>query len=207
MPSTTKKPPDVRTSNKRNEEVLPAIPRGKSIAYHHLMSNNAVFVSLDIETRGEYCGIIQLSAEMFLVMYDNSRSEKCQPTVVRLWDTFNEYVNPGANALWDDAATLVHGLHTTLPEIVEADDIGLVWCCFTEWIVDNFCADDEGILVAYDGETCDLKWLWKITQASWLDVHHAMRRFVKNAGILGMMCIINKFKKTTTYLLTVQIMF
>ena len=49
---------------------------------------------------------IQLSAEMFCFVYDNSRSEKCQPTVACLWDTFNEYVNPGANALWDDAATL-----------------------------------------------------------------------------------------------------
>jgi hypothetical protein len=25
-------------------------------------------------------------------------------------ETFNEYVNPGDNALWDDAATAVHGL-------------------------------------------------------------------------------------------------
>ena len=28
-----------------------------------------------------------------------------------------------------------------------------------------FCADDVGILVAYNNKTCDLKWLWKITQA------------------------------------------
>jgi len=38
------------------------------------------------------------------------------------------------------------------------------------------------------------------------DVHHAMRR-LKNAGILGMICIIRKCNKSTTYQLIVKIMF
>jgi hypothetical protein len=124
-----------------------------------------VFVSLDIAMGGEYFGSVQLSAEMFRVVYGKRRSDKCQPVVVHSWDTFNEYVNQGANTLWDDTTTRVHGLHAASPEIMVMDAIGLVWHCFTHWNAYNFCADDVGILVSYNGETCDLKWLWKITQA------------------------------------------
>jgi len=35
-----------------------AIPKGKSTA-HHLMPTKIVYVSFDVETGGEYCGIIQ----------------------------------------------------------------------------------------------------------------------------------------------------
>ena len=43
----------------------PNPPKGKSIAHYDLKANRMVFVSLDVETGGEYCGIIQLSAELF----------------------------------------------------------------------------------------------------------------------------------------------
>ena len=41
-----------------NEEIKP--PRWKSIAHFDLTNNKVVFLSLDLETGGEYCGIIQL---------------------------------------------------------------------------------------------------------------------------------------------------
>jgi len=43
------------------------IPRGKSIA-HHILFNKAVFLSFDIETGGEKCGIIQISCECFQIL-------------------------------------------------------------------------------------------------------------------------------------------
>ena len=46
-----------------NEEIKP--PRGKSIAHFDLTNNKVVFLSLDLETGGEYCGIIQLSGQLF----------------------------------------------------------------------------------------------------------------------------------------------
>jgi len=52
MLSITKKSLVVKTSNNTNKEVLSSIPHGKLIAHHHLMSNNAVFVSLDIKIGG-----------------------------------------------------------------------------------------------------------------------------------------------------------
>ena len=45
--------------NTANAERMP--PNEKSIAYFDLADNKIVFLSLDLETGGEYCGIIQLS--------------------------------------------------------------------------------------------------------------------------------------------------
>jgi len=50
------------TSDNDNDDDV-AIPRGKSIA-HHYMSSKMVYVSFDMETGGEKCGIIQMSANV-----------------------------------------------------------------------------------------------------------------------------------------------
>jgi hypothetical protein len=34
-----------------------------------------------------------------------------------------------------------------------------------DWVNKHFADNDTGILVAYNGETCDLAWRWKLTQA------------------------------------------
>ena len=41
-------------------------PRGKSIV-HHYMPSKIVYVSFDMETGGEYFGIIQMSANIFRI--------------------------------------------------------------------------------------------------------------------------------------------
>ena len=41
------------------------IPRGKSEAHFDLKDNKIVFLFPDLETGGEYCGIIQLSGQLF----------------------------------------------------------------------------------------------------------------------------------------------
>ena len=74
------------------------IPRNKSIAHWDIVNNRAVFVSLDIETSDTYCGIIQLSAEIFLVLYDE-HDPTAEPMICHNNETFNKYINPGENAL------------------------------------------------------------------------------------------------------------
>jgi hypothetical protein len=74
-------------------------------------------------------------------------------------DTFNAYINPGENAIWDDAQIAVHGLRRTDPRIANAQSIHVVWAQFVSWEFGSV------ILVAWNGESCDLKWLWKICQS------------------------------------------
>ncbi len=48
----------------------PAIPRGRSIAHKAIVDKKAVFLSLDVETGGEFCGpsgLLQLSGELFRI--------------------------------------------------------------------------------------------------------------------------------------------
>ncbi|KAL9183005.1 hypothetical protein ACHAXT_004792, partial [Thalassiosira profunda] len=138
----------------------PKPPKGRSIAHYAIDAKKAVYVSLDIEVGGEYCGVVQLSAE--------------------IPNKFNKYVNPGEGAPWTDACTNLHGLHAEHPSIVGADDIAVVWGQFREWLNANTFPDEVGILVAWNGATCDLKWLWKLTQAprSSLDMPSRLKYFV-----------------------------
>ena len=58
-------PPTSQTNNGIPEyDDGPNIPRGRSIAHLGIRDEKIVFVSFDIETGGEYCGILQLSAEI-----------------------------------------------------------------------------------------------------------------------------------------------
>jgi len=58
-------------------------PRGKSIA-HHYMPSKMVYVSFDVEeTGGEYCGIIQMSANIFRINNNDGEIER---------ESFDRYV-------------------------------------------------------------------------------------------------------------------
>ena len=155
------------------------IPRNKSIAHWDIITNRAVFVSLDIETGGTYCGIIQLSAEIFVILNDE-HDPTAEPTICHNNETFNEYINPGENALWDPQCSSIHGLHAQSPEITNADSIFPVWSRFADFIDRHFSDNDVGILVAYNGETCDLAALWQLTQAprSTLSFPHQLKYFL-----------------------------
>ena len=85
--------------------------------------------------------------------------------IERLSATFNAYVNPGDGAIWDQEASRVNGLTRSDPRIRQASDIDAVWADFKKWIRDNTKPDDIIVLVAWNGKSCDLKWLWKLTQA------------------------------------------
>ena len=62
-------------------------------------------------------------------------------------------------------ATAVHGLRATDDCIKNADEIRVVWAKFMIWF-NTLAADVPAvILVTWNGERCNLKWLWKICQA------------------------------------------
>jgi hypothetical protein len=91
-----------------------------SIAHWPISKNRAVFVSLDIETRGSYCSIVQLLAEIFVILYDE-HDPKTESATCHNNETFNKYTNPGENAFWDPQCSSVHGLHDQSPENIKAD--------------------------------------------------------------------------------------
>jgi hypothetical protein len=131
-------PPATETPPFDNQQDVHPIPRNKSIAHWYYVENDLVFVSFDIETGGTYCGIVQISAEMFRLVHDPSAQQNTPPTLIHLETTFNEYVNHGASAIWDPACSRIHGLTAESPEIQAADGIGLVWRRFCDWVNDHF---------------------------------------------------------------------
>ena len=94
--------------------------------------------------------------------------------------TFNEYVNPGDSAVWDKEACDVNGLSSSDLRIKNASNITEVWSNFNKWISDNTRPDNKIVLVAWNGKSCDLKWLWKLTQAprSTLSMHTNIQYFI-----------------------------
>jgi len=135
------------------------IPKGKSIAHHH-MHSDIVYCSFDLETGGEFCGIVQMSAQMFRIRVENG---KMVGEIEE--ETFNEYVKPPDGSIWSTHATDVHGLHESHPQIIDADPIQIVWEDFTKYVNRHIGPSQRGVLVAWNGETCDMKWIYKIAQA------------------------------------------
>ena len=78
---------------------------------------------------------------------------------------FNTYVNPGGGSEWTNAATAIHGLHRTSTCIMAAMKMPQVWAQFVSWVDSNVDSDEHAVVIAYNGETCDLKWIWRLTQA------------------------------------------
>jgi hypothetical protein len=142
--------------------------KGRSIADHLIHNRDVYLLSLDLEHGGDYCGILQLSAEMLRVRI-GERGKSTTKDYVEEWEahpnTFNKYVNPGSNAIWDEAMIACHGLRRSDPRIVSADGILTVWSQFLSWFEEVAAEASAVIMVAWNGEKCDLKWLWKICQA------------------------------------------
>ena len=78
--------------------------------------------------------------------------------------TFNNYVNPGINKKFSDAASAVHGLYYQDPRILSAAIMPSMWSDFCTWITGTTYPVEVVMLVAYNGATYDLKWIWKLTQ-------------------------------------------
>ena len=172
---TATPPSDVENEVVIGEDGNPTVPKERSIAHYQITNGKTVYMSFDIETGGGYAGIVQMSAELFRLKNVPGRKpgkdkaitprKDTATDIKRDSNTFNEYVNPGEDAIWSTQATKIHGLHTKHPQIRTAYPMAVVWPQFEEWIKVNTAPDEVVILIAYNGETCDLKWLWKITQA------------------------------------------
>ena len=72
-------------------------------------------------------------------------------------NVFNEYVKPHEGAIWDSQATRIHGLTEHNPKIIGVDGMDLVWPRFLQWFAYHLKREEVAVLVAYNGETCDLK--------------------------------------------------
>ena len=72
---------------------------------------------------------------------------------------------PDSDMDWDPKHVEVHGLHPDHPMIRDAETIDIVWPKFQQWLEDLVEPEERVILVAWNGESCDLKWIWKLTQA------------------------------------------
>lgn len=85
------------------------------------------------------------------------------PTISCCPKTLHCHVNPGEGAIWEENLTRIHGLH---PYHVWAELNHFIGCHMPP---KNFPI----IPVAYHGKSCDLKWIWKLTQAprSTLSLH------------------------------------
>ena len=74
------------------------------IADRYTRENKVVFISLDLETGGEHCGVVQISAKVFWVVVGTNE-------VSRQASYFNEYVEPPHGAMLSQHITEVYGLH------------------------------------------------------------------------------------------------
>ena len=154
-------------------------PRGRSILHGHLNDGRVKFLSLDLETGGEECGMIQLSAEFVRPKLNRGGKTAAKDSLASLdrgedvfhaqnnpqGTVFNEYVNPGEDAEWNDEAG-VHGLSSTHPSIRSARKINEVWKSFCLFVDNNLLENEEGCVVAWNGAGSDMKWIWRLTQAT-----------------------------------------
>ena len=165
LPTAAEEPP---LPAAEDEPSLP-VPKGRNPHCHHLLGRGkCVFLSLDVETGGEYCGILQLSAEICHLTIQTSGRSSSKDTAAAIQrdaNTFNAYVRPADGAIYSEACTNIHGLTADSPCIQQASDIDVVWSQFVNWINTSTARDEQIVIVAYNGEKCDMKWLWKLTQA------------------------------------------
>ena len=86
---------------------------------------------------------------------------------------------------------ITHKLHTNSPQIRAANPFDFVWhefCAYiADLVADNVFPSETFVFVAYHGETCDLRWIWKHTQAprTQLEMPLQMKFFMDPKAIIG----------------------
>ena len=150
-------------------------------AHELFKQEKLVYISFDIETGGEYCGIVQISAQIFRVVKHNSTYESNIEQ-----ENFDEHVKPPDDAIWDQHATAVHGLTKDDERIVSADSIVGVWNRFNSFVDLHVGRDQRAVLVAWNGKSCDMKWLYKLCQAprSILQLHQSITYFTETMEVI-----------------------
>ena len=154
-----------------------AVPKRQSKETHELHKRGEiVFVSFDIETAGEQVGIIQISAEVFrldLVQNKNTQGKykeqinSARDTAMNIHrdpELFNKCINPKSDIEWCPQAMEKNHLYPQHPSIADAYGIAAVWHKFVGCAERKIGHDKTAVLVAWNGKSCDLKWLWRLTQ-------------------------------------------
>ena len=103
------------------------VPSGRSKEAHGIfVRNEAVFISLDVETAWEEVGVVQLSAEISrleLVRHINKKGKQkgkenvgadTATNIRRDPEVFNAYVKPSGDEEWCSRAISIHGLTPNL---------------------------------------------------------------------------------------------
>ena len=130
------------------------VPRGKSIIHHELQAGNMVFFSVDLEHGGQWAGILQLSAQAFLL----------DGTIL---GEFNKYVKPPENAHVPASLTSTHGLTQHSDQIKNANPIEFVWPQFVGFVEQYLEGGvKKGVMVAWNGASCDVEWFFHVTRDS-----------------------------------------
>ena len=135
-----------------------------SLAHNDFQAGNIVYFSLDLEHAGEYVGVIQLLA-MSLDQEGNELGE------------FNSYVKPTCML---ESKWVLEGnnIRPTKERIKNANVIVYVFKALVEFIesfLDN--ASKKGIVVAWNGKTYDLNWLYFLTEDLRYKDDHSMHRW------------------------------
>ena len=85
---------------------------------------------------------------------------------MRVEDTFHKYVNPEVRTeYWDQWSISVHSILRDDERIINASNMRTVWPEFQHWFFRHLSPAEKVVLVAWNGETCDLKWLWRLIQS------------------------------------------
>ena len=155
-------PPIINTADRTSSDDVPKPPPGKSIAHWDIEAQRAALMSFDLETAGELGEIIHFSAEIF-------RPNPVDPLgtdFIRVEETFDSYVCPPDGAIWNEhACRESHGLGPASECIKNARPFAFVWHQFEEWFARHISPNEICIFVAWNGATCDLRWLWRQLQA------------------------------------------
>ena len=116
-----------------------------------------LFIPFDLEHGGDQCGITQLSAVLFRL--------GSEPDVPESIKVFNEYVLPPTSAKWNPICIQTTGLHAGHPSILNADEVEEVWGRFYSFLQIFIGLKERGVLVAWNGGTCDLEWIYRLIKA------------------------------------------
>ena len=93
--------------------------KGTSILSYYIGNHRVVFCLFDIETAGGYCGLVQLSAQVFRF----SNFVKSIHDFIPTFDVQDQWLK---YTLWGDNITYVHGLHANSDAIKAVKEINHV---------------------------------------------------------------------------------
>jgi len=84
---------------------------------------------------------------------------------VMIREGFNEYFRPPLSANWNPICREKTGLHPHHLKILQADPFEAVWSRFKNYLNKYIYGKKRGIIIAWNGVSCDVEWLYRYTQA------------------------------------------